>query len=167
MFMVLRVLHIVLGVLWVGMFFFMTFFLLPAMQEAGPGGAAVGAALQRRRLLSVMPLLAIVTLLSGGWLYWIVSDGFTLAYVHSTMGRTLAMGGVFAVMAFVIGITIYRPAMMRAAAIAASLASGSESERASRNAELSGLRARSKLSGHVIGGLLLLSVVAMAVGRYL
>ncbi len=41
---VLRFLHVVSGALWVGMFAFMTFFLMPAFAEAGPEGAKVAGA---------------------------------------------------------------------------------------------------------------------------
>ncbi len=43
----LRLVHIVLGVLWVGMIAFMVVFLTPALRDAGPDGAKVMMALQR------------------------------------------------------------------------------------------------------------------------
>jgi len=46
---VLRFLHVVFGALWVGMFAFMSFILLPAFARVGPEGAKVQAALAKRR----------------------------------------------------------------------------------------------------------------------
>ena len=66
---VLRFVHVVFGALWVGMVVFTTFFLMPAIQEVGPDGGKVMAAVQRRGLMTVMPVLAIGALISGIWLY--------------------------------------------------------------------------------------------------
>lgn len=62
---VLRFLHVVSGALWVGMFGFMTFFLMPVFAEGGPEGAKLQAALAKRRIPVIMPVIALVTLLSG------------------------------------------------------------------------------------------------------
>src|ERR671914_24618 len=66
---VLRFIHVVAGALWVGMVVFTTFFVMPAVQEAGPEGGKVMAGLQRRGIMTLMPILAIGTLISGIWLY--------------------------------------------------------------------------------------------------
>ena len=66
---VLRLIHVVAGALWVGMVTFVTYYLQPALQEAGPEGGKVMAALQRRGIMTVMPILAVATLVSGLWLY--------------------------------------------------------------------------------------------------
>ena len=55
---VLRLIHVVAGALWVGMVTFATYFLQPALQESGPEGGKVMAAVQRRGLMTVMPILA-------------------------------------------------------------------------------------------------------------
>ena len=167
MLIILRLLHIVGGVLWVGMFFLMMIFIMPAIQEAGPAGGTIVQGLQRRKLLVVMPVTAIVTLLSGLWLFWVVSRGFDPTYMRSPMGRMLGVGAASAIIAFVVGIAIYRPAMMRAAALAEQLSKASEAERTAGTSELARLRARTKLSGHAILGLLFLAVAAMSVARYL
>src|SRR5205814_8540427 len=72
---VLRFLHVVSGALWVGMFAFMTFFLMPAFAEAGPEGAKVQGALMRRRIPLIMPVIALVTLVTGFWWFQRLSGG--------------------------------------------------------------------------------------------
>jgi hypothetical protein len=83
------------------------------------------------------------------------------------MGRTLSVGGVSALLAFIVGIAIYRPTMLRTGALAEKLAKASEAERTAGTPELTRLRARTKMAGHAILGLLFLTVAAMAVARYL
>ena len=167
MLIILRLLHIVGGVLWVGMFFLMMIFIMPSIQEAGPAGGTIVQGLQRRKLLVVMPVIAIATLLSGLWLFWVVSNGFEPTYMRSAMGRTLGVGAASAILAFVLGIAIHRPAMLRTGALAETMAKASETERTAAAPELARLRARTKLSGHAILGLLFLAVAAMSVARYL
>ena len=49
---VLRVVHVVGGVFWAGAVLFVVHFLEPAVRDAGPDGAKVGPALQKRRYLA-------------------------------------------------------------------------------------------------------------------
>ncbi|MGH7751712.1 MAG: hypothetical protein ACREN5_02760, partial [Gemmatimonadales bacterium] len=111
---VMRLLHIGLGVFWVGTILFNAFFLGPAMAEAGPDGAKVMAGLMRRRFMQIMPAVGIVTILSGLWLYWHVSGGFQAGYMRSRGGMTLGLGALAAILSFAVGITVVRPAMVRA-----------------------------------------------------
>ena len=67
---VLRVVHVVGGVFWGGAILFVVHFLEPAVRDAGPDGAKVMQALQKRRYLDVMPVVAALTVVSGYWLYW-------------------------------------------------------------------------------------------------
>jgi hypothetical protein len=57
--LVLRVVHVVGGVFWAGAILFVVHFLEPAVRDAGPDGARVMQALQKRRYLDVMPVVAV------------------------------------------------------------------------------------------------------------
>lgn len=160
--------HVVGAVLWVGMLFFTTFFLIPAVQEAGPEGGKVMGALQRRGIMNVMPLLALSTILSGIWLYWRASLGFEPAYMRSRPGMAFGFGGALGIAAFVLGLTIVRPSMMRAMAIMQSLGSAtSDEERQQRASEAQRLRTRSGVVGQLVAWMLLIAAGTMAVARYL
>ena len=76
-FMIARVLHVCLGVFWVGVMVFIAAFLGPALRDAGPDGAKVFGALLRRRMLDIIPVVALLNILSGLYLYWRVSGGFS------------------------------------------------------------------------------------------
>ena len=54
----LRLVHIVAGILWVGFAAFLPFYLVPAVAEAGPEAGKIMGALQRRGLMTVLPALA-------------------------------------------------------------------------------------------------------------
>ena len=91
---VLRFAHVVSGALWVGMFAFMTFFLMPAFAEAGPDGAKVQAALAKRRIAVIMPLIALITLVSGMWLFQRLSGGAAGAFLQTPAGLAFGLGGL-------------------------------------------------------------------------
>lgn len=165
---VLRLVHVVCGMLWVGAIVFMAGFLTPAIQIAGPaaGGAIMGA-LQQRRAMTFLPVVAVLTLLSGFRLYWIMSDGFSAAYAHSPMGLTFGIAGIVATVAFILGMAIARPAMMRAGMLAQQLATVPEAQRGPLQAELARLRTRGRSMSIVVAVLVVLAGAAMAVARYL
>lgn len=160
-----RVIHIVCGVLWVGTMVFNAVYLGPALAEAGPDAAKVMASLMRRKLFVIMPLIAALTLLSGFWLYWTMV-GFEPAFMGTGRGITYGVGAIAALTAFGIGLTVVRPAMMRAMAISATMADKSEAERPSLMATANELRMRGARGGQFVAILLLFATVAMAVGRY-
>ncbi|MEE8062460.1 MAG: hypothetical protein V3T16_11555 [Gemmatimonadales bacterium] len=164
--LVMRVLHILLGVFWAGTLIFNAIYLQPSLRDAGPDAAKVAAGLMRRRFLDVMPLAAAVTILSGLWLYWLVSGGFQVAYMRSATGMTIGLGAVAAIVAFTIGVAIMRPAMLRAAALSQAAAQAAAPERDAQLTEAQALRARAGVAGKYVAALLVVAVVAMAIARY-
>ncbi|MGH7547586.1 MAG: hypothetical protein ACREMM_05365 [Gemmatimonadales bacterium] len=164
---VLRLVHVVLGALWVGMAVFTATFLMPAIQDTGPDGGKVMVALQRRGVMTVLPVLALATLVSGVWLYWRASFGFQPSYLTSRVGVAFAFGGAASLVAYGLGITVMRPAMLRATALAQAVGSAAtEQERAERLAEIQRLRARGATAGRLVALLLIVAAAVMAIARY-
>ncbi|HXF96667.1 MAG TPA: hypothetical protein VNI61_11270 [Gemmatimonadales bacterium] len=159
--LILRLVHVALGVFWAGTLIFTAVFLTPSVRDAGPDGARVIGAMLRRRFFDVMPAAAFLTILSGLWLYWRVSGGLNPTYVWSRTGVAFGLGGLAAIVAFVIGVAVMRPATLRAAALLQS------AEREAQQATIQALRQRAAAAGRVVATLLTLAVVAMALGRYL
>jgi uncharacterized membrane protein len=151
----LRLVHIVSGGVWVGMVVFTTAFLMPALGDVGPDAGKVMAALAKRRIMTVMPLLAILTIGSGIWLMIRFSDGG--AAMRSPMGRLLGVGALAAIIAFVLGLTIVRPTMTKLAALGAD---------PTKRDEIARLRQRAGTVNQIVAILLLISLTAMAVARY-
>jgi uncharacterized membrane protein len=165
---VLRFVHVVFGALWVGMMAFSTFFLMPAIEAAGPDGGKVMGAIQRRGLMTVMPVLAIGALISGIWLYLRAAAGTQGAYARSPVGMAFGLGGLAAIVAWVLGMAVMRPAMMKAMTLGQSLGSSASAEERQRvMGEAQRLRARAASASRATAYLLLFAVAAMAVARYL
>ena len=164
----LRFVHVVSGALWVGMMAFTVVFLTPALRDVGPEGGKVMAALQRRRLMIVVPILALLTLISGMWLFSRFAGAAGMAIARTPVGLAFALGGASALIAFLLGIVLMRPVMTRSVALAETMGSArTEQERAARMAEMQRLRARGAAVGWVVTLLLFLALGAMAVARYL
>lgn len=161
-----RILHVGLGVFWVGAVLFNALFLTPAMLDAGPDAAKVGAALARRGFMRILPWVAVITLISGFWLYWKVSFGFHPDYMGSAHGIVYGTGGLCAVIAYAIGMTIMRPAMMKAMALGPAIAAASEAERPVLMAQAAALRLRGFRASQIVSLFLVVTTVCMAIGRY-
>lgn len=165
---VFRIIHILLGVFWAGALFFFALFLLPSVRDAGPDGAKIMGALQRRRYVDILPIIAIFTILSGFWLYWRVSGGFEPAYMGSKYGMAYGLGGVTALMALAIGLVVVRPSAMRTGRIMQAMPSTPEGpERQALMNEVQKLRQRATTGSQVVAVLLAVTVILMAVTRYL
>ncbi len=158
--LVLRFTHVFFGAMWVGMMAFQTFFLMPSLGEVGPEGGKLMGALMRRRIPVVMSVIALLTIISGMWLFQRMSGGNAAALVATPMGKGFAFGGAAALIAFVYGVIVLRPAMMRSMKLAAAgdPALGPEIQR---------LRARGALGAKIVAGLLFFALAAMSVARYL
>jgi uncharacterized membrane protein len=167
-FVIARMLHILLGAFWVGTMIFNTLFLAPALGEAGPDGAKVMAGVQRRRFMDVMPIVALLTIVTGVWLYWRASGGFSAGWSRSPMGRGYGAGGILAIIAFGIGVGVLRPTMARIGKLAAGAGQATDpAQREGLMAQIAGLRGRSTTAGRLVAALLVVATVLMGVARYL
>lgn len=166
--LLLRLAHIVAGALWVGFAVFMGLMLIPAFMESGPASGPVMAALQKRGLTTLPMIFAILTLVSGLWMFWKVSGGFDPAFMRSRTGMGLGFGGLMAILAFIVGMSVTRPAMVRSAALMQSLGPETpEAERSRIMAEASQLRARGAAGARIVSIMALVALAAMALARYL
>ncbi|MBA3892390.1 MAG: hypothetical protein H0X69_01655 [Gemmatimonadales bacterium] len=164
----LRFVHIVFGSLWVGMMVFSTFYLMPAVQEVGPDGGKVMAVIQRRGLMTMMPVLAIGALISGVWLYIRAASGMPAEFGRSPVGMAYGIGGLAGIVAWILGMAVLRPSMMKAMALGQSLGFSTGAEERQRiMGEAQRLRGRATAAGRAAAYLLLFAVTAMAVARYL
>jgi uncharacterized membrane protein len=165
--LVLRLVHILGGIFWVGNTLFYTFFLLPALATAGPAGGQIFGALQQRRLPTYMFVAALLTIFSGLRLMSLTSGNFSAAYFDTASGRGYTVSAVAAVLALLLGVFVGRPTGQRAGQLGARMANAPAEERAQLAAELAALRRRGSISGGVTTALLLIAAGGMAVARYL
>jgi len=164
--MVLRFIHVVGGVFWVGAALFNAFFLLPTLKETGPAAAQVMMGLQKRKMMVWLPVTGILVILAGIRLMMIQSNNFDRGYFQSGPGKGFALGGIFAVTALLIGIVVARPSMGKVANLQ-SIAVSDEINREKIKQEIAALQRRVAMSSTAATWLLLLAAIMMAISRYL
>lgn len=164
--LVLRLIHVLGGVFWVGTAVFMSLYLIPAATQAGPAGAQVLANLAKRKLMVALPIIAVLTILSGVRLMQIVSSGFAPGYFRTGSGHTYAISSVLAILALIIGITISRPAHLKAARLSQSVASDQTSKELIQ-AEIGTLLKRATMATNIVTILVILAAAGMAIARYM
>lgn len=105
----LRIIHIVGGVFWVGGTLIMTFFIGPTIgATADAGQRFVGHLMNNLKFSNRMAAAAGSTILAGFILYWIDSQAFTSAWMRSGAGRGFGIGAAFALVGFVSGMLVGR-----------------------------------------------------------
>ena len=101
---VLRLLHIISGIFWVGAGLAMFFFIGPTLGATAEAGQKFAQHLMlQTRFTAILTTSAILTVLAGFSLFWIDSDGLSSAWTHSGAGLGFAMGAFFALIGFVFG----------------------------------------------------------------
>lgn len=162
---VLRLVHIIGGVFWVGSVMFATYVLMPTMRAAGPAAGPVMGQLGRKMPI-VMMISAILTMAAGIWLMMINMGGAPGVWMRSGPGRTFSLGAALAILAFLLGMAINMPASRRMGAISAAAAKRGSPPTPEEAAELQRLQGRLSAASKVVALLLVLATGAMAVARY-
>ena len=104
----LRIVHIVGGVIWVGGTLTMTFFIGPTIGATGEAGQKfVGHLMNNLKFSNRMSAAAGLTVLAGIILYGLDARAGA-AWQRSGMGIGLSIGAVFAIIGFIFGIMIGR-----------------------------------------------------------
>ena len=107
----LRAIHIVGGVLWVGGVVVVGLFLLPATQAVGPAAQPMMQFIMGRRKLPVyMMSLGVVTTLGGLLLFYRNVSLTGGAWARSPMGVGISVGAAAAILALIVGMTVSAPA---------------------------------------------------------
>ena len=167
MLILLRLIHIVIGILWVGGIVFVTMFVLPSTRATGQAGGVVMQDLMMVRKVPVYFMGAgLVTILSGLSLLWIDSAGFTTTWVASGPGRTFSLGAAFAIIALLLGASINAPTAKKLAVLGATMQATASPPAAGQIAEMERLRARLTMATRAAAMLVLLAAACMASARY-
>jgi hypothetical protein len=157
-------LHVLLGAVWVGWTLFLVMFLQPAVLETGPEGGKVMAAVERRGFMAVIPIVAGLTILSGLWLYWRYTAGFSPSISQSHAGIAFGSGGVLAIISAILGGAVVSRLARKATTLSQEAATMPEG--ANRTAKMAGaleLRKRMLAITKIIALLLVVTIALMSI----
>jgi hypothetical protein len=166
-YLVLRVVHIVCGALWLGVTVFLAWLLMPALEESGPAGRTLVAALFRRGLPVFIPIVASLSIVSGVWLYWRYTAGFSPAISRTHGAMMYGAGGLVAIVAYVVGAAVTGRSVARARTLgeqADAMAAGSRRDAVIQMAAR--LNRRARATGRLVSILLLLTLALMSLALF-
>jgi uncharacterized membrane protein len=156
----LRAIHIVGGILWVGGVVVISLFLTPAVQVLGPAAQPVMQFIMGKRKLPVYLMsLGILTTLAGILLMMRNVSLTGGAWARSPMGIGISIGASAAILALIVGMTVSAPAAKRLGPPKPGAAPLSDQERAA-------LMRRLSLGGKATLILLCIAALFMATARY-
>jgi hypothetical protein len=165
---VLRIVHILAGVFWVGAALTVILFIQPTAREVGPAAGPFMAHLAgRKRLIDFVLSAAGLTVLAGLLMYWRVSGGLDLDWVGSAPGISLTIGALCAIAALAVGGSVVRPGIMATLAIGREVAASGGAPTPEQAAQMQAIQRRSIAAGKAIVPLLIVAVIGMAAARYL
>ena len=166
LFPTLRAAHILLAALWLGAAFLLSIFVLPAVRDAGTAGGHFMATLHRRKLHVFMAASAVLTVLSGVWLYWVLTSGLERAALFSRTGIVFGIGGLCGVLALALGASVIGPGAARMVELVEQTAATPEADRGDHLQRIQALQQRTACPGQVAVLLLLLALILMVSGHY-
>src|SRR5215831_10575462 len=102
-FLGLRALHVLLAAIWLGSTVFISYLLMPAIEQSGPSGGQVMMKMNARGLVPYFAILGGTTVLTGLYLYWRFTGGFGADVTSTRAGMAFGVGGVAGIIAAIIG----------------------------------------------------------------
>ncbi|MDQ3880350.1 MAG: hypothetical protein M3295_04685 [Chloroflexota bacterium] len=163
----LRLIHILSGIFWVGGAFTMFLFLQPTAAATGREGQTFMLHLARRRHLTEFVLgAAILTVSAGLILIWRDSNGLDLDILSRPPMLGFAVGGTAALTALLVFVFLGYPATRRLAGIGGRLDDEQRPPTEDEQRTLAGAQATLRTVGIAILILLTIAAASMATARY-
>lgn len=165
--LVLRLVHIVASVCWVGGGFIFFLFVEPTAKALSPTGPQfVQHMVNKRRFNIFMVISSTLTVLSGGLLIWQVSGGDLSNYMQTGRGLGFALGSLAGVVVYFIGMFGVNPRAIKLAKLGAQIRAAGGPPTPAQGAELH--RLDREMSALSLADFLLvaLSLLLMSSARY-
>jgi hypothetical protein len=164
--LILRALHIVAGVFWVGAAVFYVLFVEPSIKVLGAAGPKfMQEMIGRRKYPLFMNAVSIVTILAGAGLIWITS-GMQSAWFSSGPGIGFSLGALVGIAVWFLGFLLLRPRAERMGKLGQEIGKAGGPPTAEQAAEMTRLSAELARIGRIDAILLTIALVLMATARY-
>jgi uncharacterized membrane protein len=160
----LRILHIFGGIFWAGAAWLGLFFLEPASRALGPdGGKFLGYLTNNLRYAVYVSIAAVITLLAGWTLFFL---RYGIAGLQTGPGLVFGIGGVLGLIAGVFGGAVVGSASAQLGRLGAEIARAGKPPTSAQAAEMAALQARLRSGGLWTAVFTSLTVLMMAIARY-
>jgi uncharacterized membrane protein len=164
---VLRIIHIVAAVCWVGGATIYILFLEPTAKATAPSsGQFMQYFISRRHYPVFMGISSLLTVLAGGLLYWHSSGGFSLNWITSGPGLGYTMGSGVAIVVYFIGLLMIKPRAERLGGLGHEIGMAGGAPTPAQAIELQKLGQEMAQLGRLELVLLAIALLTMATARY-
>jgi hypothetical protein len=165
--LILRLIHILSGIFWVGTAFFFVLFFEPVIKASGPAGGTIMGRLTLTRFPMVMALASILTVVAGFLMFLVDSRGFQIDWISTLPGIALTTGSLAGILAFFVGLSVQMPASARMAAIQKEIQAAGKPPSPSQLEELNVLQDRIATASRWGAVLMVIAVIGMTSAREL
>lgn len=163
----LRLVHVVAGILWAGAAVSYLFFFKPSVTSIGAVGPQfMQHLMQRRKYPIFMMSTSLLTILAGTPLLWFSSGGLDLTWITSGPGLGFTIGSLAAIVAFFVGGLGIGPASEKMAALAGQIAASGKAPLPEQIRQMEALEKRLNGAEQVDFIMLAISMLTMATARY-
>ncbi len=160
---ILRLIHILSAIFWVGSTLFITLFLEPTVEALGPEGGKFMQKLTGGRLSPAMGVAGLLTILTGLWMYASVSGGFDPAVMFSTR-LPLTLGALAGIISLVVGLLVQGRTAGELKALGKKIAAQGGPPTPEQASQIAALQNALQRGGRLNAILMVLAVIGMVSG---
>jgi uncharacterized membrane protein len=162
-----RIGHIIPAVFWVGGAALFFFYIEPTMNKLGQDAEKfVEEVIVRRKLPMYFAGVSGLTVLFGAILYWRDSNGFSGPWMTSPTGIVFGLGGIAAIIAWLLGGVALSPAVKKVGAIGGEMRTAGGPPSAELMGRMHAAQERVRTIGAIDLVLVIFAVLCMATARY-
>jgi hypothetical protein len=163
----LRVVHVVAGILWGGAAVSYLFFIKPSVRSIGAVGPKFMQNLAERRKYPIFMLsTSLLTVVAGGALYLFTSGGLSLSWIKTGPGLGFTIGSIAALIAFLVGNLGIGPASGRIGALGQKIATSGGPPTPEQLSEVQALEKKLYQAEVIDFVALIIAMLTMATARY-
>ena len=159
---VLRLIHVIGGVFWVGTSLLFDFFIIPSIRANDQSGQKFLGHVINTHIGEAHGISAILTALAGAGLYWIDSQGFASAWTRSAAGLGFGIGAIFGFFGVITGVLGALPLRT----LAETAARIQESPTPEQMEKIQVAQKRLFVISRIDSAVLILALIFMATARY-
>ena len=164
---VLRLIHVVGGMLWGGAAVLYLFFVKPTVEFIGSAGLEFMEHLaQRRRYPLFMTVTSTLTILSGGMLLWTTSAGLNQNWFRTDAWMGFSIGAGAALVAYLLWRVIGGPTSAKLSQLGEEIATAGRPPSAEQRRTLQAVKTRLASAEKINFIMLAVAMLAMATARY-
>jgi uncharacterized membrane protein len=163
---VLRLIHVIAGIFWVGTVWYFTLFFLPRVKSFGQEQGRIMQTMSAQPFPTYMTTAAVSVALSGIIMYWYTSARLSAAWIFTVPGIVLTLAALLGIFAVVEGLVISRPTAERMAQLGRQAAAAGGPPAPAVMQEMQALAAKLEHGVYRTAGVVLLTVIGMATFRY-